>query len=278
MNAGIGPEGLVRLAAFGVALLVLLSWELLAPLRAAGAGRGQRWRTNFGLGLIDIVLVRLVFPAGAVGAALLAAGNGWGLLNVVHIPALTGIVASVLVLDLIVYLQHRMFHAVPFFWRIHRVHHADPSFDVSTALRFHPAESLVSMLLKAGAVLLLGLPAAGVLIFEIVLNAAAMFNHANTSLPGPVERRVRRLLVTPDLHRIHHSTLKDESGSNFGFSLSWWDRLFRTYRPAPLRGQATMAVGLPDGAPLRSHVQFGYVLRMPFVSAPDQPPDGRARS
>ncbi len=266
MNAETDYEGLVRLAAFGTALLALLSWELLAPLRAADARRGRRWRTNFGLGLIDIVLVRLMFPAGAVGAAVIAAKYDWGLLNVLHVPALAGIIASVLVLDLVVYVQHRLFHAVPLLWRIHRVHHADPVLDVSTALRFHPAESLVSMVLKAGAVVLLGLPAVGVLIFEIILNAAAMFNHANSSLPRPVERWARRLLVTPDIHRIHHSTCMHESFSNFGFSLSWWDRLFRTYRPAPERDQSTMPIGLPDGLPLPAHLQLGFVLRMPLTS------------
>lgn len=265
VNAEIENEAWVRLAAFGAVLLTLLLWEVLVPLRRHGASRSQRWRTNFGLGLIDIVLVRLVFPAGAVGAAFVAAANDWGLLNVFRVPAAAGVIASVLVLDLLVYFQHWLFHAVPFLWRVHRVHHADPALDVSTALRFHPAESLVSMVLKAGTVVLLGLPVAGVLIFEIVLNAAAMFNHANTSLPRPAERWVRRLLVTPDVHRIHHSTRGHESSSNFGFSFSWWDRLFRTYRPSPACRQTTMAIGLPDGPPLHAHVELGYILRMPFI-------------
>lgn len=259
-------EGAVRLAAFAVVLLLLVLWERWAALREQRTRRTVRWRTNFGLGAIDIVLLRIVFPAGAVGAAVVAQSHGWGAFNMLPIPASVAVVASVLLLDLVIYFQHWLFHAVPWLWRIHRVHHADPEIDVSTALRFHPAESIVSMLLKAGVVLLLGLPTLGVLLFEVILNAAAMFNHTNASLPASLERWARRLVVTPDMHRIHHSTHGHETNSNFGFSLSWWDRLFRTYRPCPQIPQTLMPIGLPDESSSPAHIRLGPVLAMPFLS------------
>jgi sterol desaturase/sphingolipid hydroxylase (fatty acid hydroxylase superfamily) len=264
-------EGVVRLIAFAVILLLLVLWERWAALRRQRAHRSARWRTNLGIGAIDIMVLRAAYPAGAVGVAVVAQNYGWGAFNVLSIPVAAAVVAAVLLLDLVIYFQHRLFHAVPWLWRIHRVHHADPELDVSTALRFHPLESVFSMILKIGVVLLLGLPPLGVLIFEITLNAAAMFNHTNASLPTSLERWVRRLVVTPDMHRIHHSTYGAETNSNFGFSLSWWDRLFRTYRPSPRVSQTLMPIGLPDAAPSPTHIQLGPVLLMPFLSSRNRP-------
>lgn len=264
-------EGVTRLTVFAVVLLLLVLWEKWATLRRQRTRRAVRWRTNFGLGAIDTVVLRLAFPAGAVGAAVFAQNYGWGAFNVLSIPVAVAVAVSVLLLDLVIYFQHWLFHAVPWLWRIHRVHHADPELDVSTALRFHPVESVFSMFLKAGVVLLLGLPPLGVLIFEIILNAAAMFNHTNASLPAGLERWVRRLVVTPDMHRIHHSTHDREANSNFGFSLSLWDRLFRTYRRSPRVPQTLMSIGLPDESPSPAHIRLGSVLSMPFVSSKNRP-------
>lgn len=266
MNTDSLYEGVTRLTAFAVVLLSLALWEKWAALRRQQARRPVRWRTNLGMGAIDVVVLRGAYPAGAVGAAVLAQNYGWGAFNVLPIPFALAVAASVLLLDLVIYFQHWLFHAVPWLWRIHRVHHADPELDVSTALRFHPLESVFSMILKIGVVLLLGLPPLGVLIFEIILNAAAMFNHTNASLPAKVERWVRILLVTPDMHRIHHSTHGPETNSNFGFSLPWWDRLFRTYRPLPREPQTVMPIGLPDAAPSPAHIRLGPVLLLPFLS------------
>jgi len=264
-------EALTRLIAFAVSLLLLALWERWAAFRPQQARRPVRWRTNLGLGTIDVVVLRFAYPAGAVGAAVLAHDHGWGALNLLSTPLGVAVVVSVLLLDLVIYFQHWLFHAVPWLWRIHRVHHADPELDVSTALRFHPLESVFSMILKIGVVLLVGLPPLGVLVFEITLNAAAMFNHTNASLPTSLERWVRRLLVTPDMHRIHHSTHAPETNSNFGFSLSCWDRLFRTYRPSPRVSQSLMPIGLPDALPSPAHVQLGPVLLMPFFSSQSRP-------
>lgn len=259
-------EQALRLLAFACLLVLLGAWERSAWVARQQIARRVRWPTNLGLGALDVVVVRLIFPAGAVGAAVVAAHHGIGALNVVHLPPVVTIAASIVLLDFAVYLQHRLFHVNALLWRIHRVHHADPELDVSTALRFHPIESLISMLWKAAIALAFGLPAAGVLAFEVILNGAAMFNHANGLLPPALERAFRYFVVTPDMHRVHHSTAKDEANSNFGFSLSWWDRLLGTYRAAPRLPQAVMSFGLPDGTADRSHVRLGALLAMPFRS------------
>ena len=270
MSTDFFNEGVTRLTVFAVVLLLLVFWERWATLRRQRARQSVRWRTNLGMGAIDTVVLRVAFPAGAVGAAVVAQNHGWGAFNVLSIPSAVALALSVLLLDLAIYFQHWLFHAAPWLWRIHRVHHADPELDVSTALRFHPVESVFSMILKAAVVLLLGLPPLGVLIFEITLNAAAMFNHTNASLPARLERWVRRLVVTPDMHRIHHSTHGREANSNFGFSLSWWDRLFRTYRPSARVAQLLMPIDLPDEPPSPAHIRLGSVLLMPFL-APRKP-------
>ncbi len=258
-------QGTTRLVAFAGVLVLLALWEWRAELRHGMIPRRERWPTNLGLGAIDAVLVRLIAPAGAVGAAMLAARHSVGLFRLVEMPTALTVVVSILLLDLTIYAQHRLFHRVPWLWRIHRVHHSDTQLDVSTALRFHPAESLLSMALKAGVAFAFGMPAIAVLVFEILLNAAAMFNHTNVSLGPRWDPVIRFLLVTPDMHRIHHSTAREETDNNYGFSLSWWDHLFRSYRNTPHVDQRVMPIGLPDGATLAEHAKLWPLLRMPVT-------------
>ena len=247
-------EPMIRLGAFTGALALLAAWELLAPRRPLTAGRRRRWPGNLGIVVVDTLVVRVLFPTAAVGLALLADARGWGLLNQVAIPEWAAILVAILALDLVIYTQHVLFHAVPLLWRLHRMHHADLDFDVTTGIRFHPVEILLSMLIKLAAVVVLGAPALGVMVFEIVLNATSMFNHSNIRLPAGADRRLRRIMVTPDMHRVHHSIVARETHSNFGFNLPWWDRLFGTYRAQPAAGHEGMTVGLPgfrDPAELR---------------------------
>lgn len=258
-----GSEGVVRLAAFFGVFVAMAAWEFLAPRRDRAVTRLRRWPSNLGVLGLDIFVVRLVWPAAAVGVALYGEAQGWGLLNAVAVPYWAAVVLSVLVLDLAIYAQHVVFHHVPWLWRLHRMHHADLDFDVTTALRFHPIEILLSMAIKAVLVLLLGAPALAVLIFEVLLNATAMFNHGNVSLPVGLDRVVRWFLVTPDMHRVHHSIVKAETDSNFGFNLPWWDRLFGTYRGQPEAGHDGMTIGLDqfrDPAELR----LDRLLTQPF--------------
>jgi sterol desaturase/sphingolipid hydroxylase (fatty acid hydroxylase superfamily) len=241
----------------GAALAVFAAmalWELLAPRRALSVGRIRRWPSNLGILLLDAVLVRLLIPTAAVGVAVIAAQNGWGLLNITPWPPLLEGLAGFLVLDLVIYGQHVAFHKVPALWRLHRMHHADLDIDVSTGLRFHPIEIILSMLIKIAVVVLIGVPAVAVIAFEVVLNATSMFNHSNAAMPLWLDRIVRLLVVTPDMHRVHHSIRRHETDSNFGFNLPWWDRLFGTYRPLPEAGHDKMTIGLPvfrDPAELR---------------------------
>jgi sterol desaturase/sphingolipid hydroxylase (fatty acid hydroxylase superfamily) len=237
-------EPVIRLSVFlGVLALMALA-EAASPARRRDVPRLLRWSNNLALVVVDTVLVRLLFPVAAVGLALLAAQRGWGVFNMLALPGWAAIPATVLLLDLAIYAQHVVFHFVPALWRLHRVHHADVEIDVTTGLRFHPGEILLSMGFKLLLVLALGPPAVAVLIFEVLLNATAMFNHANLHLPGAVDRVLRRVLVTPDMHRVHHSVIPAETNSNFGFNLPWWDRLFRTYRAQPQAGHQGMTIGL----------------------------------
>lgn len=256
-------EPLVRLLAFGGVFLALALWELAAPRRRPQASRRERWPANLGILALDTLLLRLLFPLAAVGAALWAADRGWGLFNALSAPAWLAIPLSVLALDLIIYAQHRAFHALPWLWRLHRVHHTDLDLDVSSAGRFHPLEMVVSMLVKIAAVVLLGAPALAVLVFEVLLNASAQFSHANIALPAWLDRPLRRLIVTPDMHRVHHSVHRDETDSNFAFLISAWDRMFGSYRDQPCEGHADMPLGLEDR---RSREELGLVrlLTGPF--------------
>ena len=225
---------------------MLMAWEKLAPRRALAFGRGRRWPANIGIVVIDSAVLRIVFPAAAVGVALVADAKGWGLFNLVAVPNWLAILITVILLDLIIYTQHVLFHAVPMLWRLHRMHHADLDMDVTTGIRFHPLEILLSMIIKLAAVIALGAPALGVMIFEVLLNATAMFSHSNVRLPASIDRWLRRMLVTPDMHRVHHSIVTRETNSNFGFNLPWWDRLFGTYRAQPVAGHEGMTIGLPQ--------------------------------
>lgn len=234
-------EPVVRLAAFFGVLAAMMAWEAQLPRRRMA--RGMRWISNLGVVVLNTVVLRLIFPTAAVGFAAVAEARGWGLFNVIDAPAWVALVVSVLLLDLAIYAQHVLFHAVPPLWRLHRMHHSDTGFDVTTGLRFHPIEIVLSMAFKIGLVALLGAPAVAVLVFEVVLNATAMFNHTNGRLPRGVDAVVRWLLVTPDMHRVHHSVVPRETNSNFGFSVPWWDRLFGTYRPQPEAGHEHMTLG-----------------------------------
>ncbi|NNE52458.1 MAG: sterol desaturase family protein [Sulfitobacter sp.] len=229
---------------FVAILLAMALWEVAAPRRRVEIPRLLRWSNNLALVVLDAALVRLVFPVVAVSFALIATEEGWGLFNLVAVPGGLAILLSVLAFDLAIFLQHVMFHAVPALWRLHRMHHADLAFDVTTGLRFHPVEILISMGIKLALVLVLGPPAIAVLIFEVLLNATAMFNHSNIRLPAGVDRMLRLFLVTPDMHRVHHSVIPSETNSNFGFNLPWWDRLLGTYRAQPEAGHEGMTIGI----------------------------------
>ena len=237
-------EPVIRLGFFAGVLVLVVLWEALLPRRARRFSRWLRWPSNFAIVAVNTVILRLLFPLAAVGMALLAQDRGWGLFNAFEVPAALAVVASVVALDLVIYLQHVMVHAVPVLWRLHRMHHADLDFDVTTGARFHPLEIVLSMLIKLAALALLGAPAVAVVIFEVLLNATAMFNHGNLRIPEPVDRVLRLFVVTPDMHRVHHSAVPSETNSNFGFNLPWWDRLLGTYQAQPAAGHEDMTIGI----------------------------------
>jgi sterol desaturase/sphingolipid hydroxylase (fatty acid hydroxylase superfamily) len=259
-------EPLLRLGAFAAVFAALLLWELLAPRRRQTTGRLQRWPSNLGIVVLDTLILRLLFPTAAVGVALLGELRGWGLLNALQTPAWLSFVAALILLDLTMYLQHVLFHAVPGLWRLHRVHHADLEFDVTTGIRFHPFEILLSMLIKLTVVVALGAPAVAVLVFEVVLNAASMFNHSNVRLPLSVDRVLRWIVVTPDMHRVHHSIVMRETNSNYGFNLPWWDRLLGTYRAQPAAGHEGMTIGIEQFREPRE-LRLDRMLLQPFRGA-----------
>src|SRR5687767_6881476 len=237
-------EAQVRLFFLFSILAIMAAWEVAAPRRRQEIPRLLRWSNNLGVVVIDTLLVRLTFPLLAVGMAVLAAERGWGLLNVFAVPGWLAFLLSLLLLDLAIYLQHVMFHAVPALWRLHRMHHADLEFDVTTGLRFHPIEILLSMGIKLALVVVFGPPAVAVLVFEILLNGTSMFSHSNIHLPLGLDRILRLIVVTPDMHRVHHSIHAFETNSNFGFNLPWWDRLLGTYRAQPREGHEGMTIGI----------------------------------
>jgi sterol desaturase/sphingolipid hydroxylase (fatty acid hydroxylase superfamily) len=245
----INHEPAVRLGAFAGGLLVLAACEAFAPRRERAVGRLARWPHNLALVALNTLLVRAVVPISAVSLAALAEERGWGLFNGAVSLGWVTVLVSVALLDLAIYLQHVMFHAVPVLWRLHRMHHADLDFDVTTGVRFHPVEILLSTGYKLALVGVLGIPAIAVVIFEVLLNAGSMFNHANLRLPEPVDRALRWLVVTPDMHRVHHSTAPAETNSNFGFTLPWWDRLCGTYRAEPAAGHERMRIGPCSAGP-----------------------------
>jgi len=256
-------EAALRLGAFFGIFLAMALWERTVPMRRLVAARPRRWATNWAISIMDAAMVRLLFGAAAAGAALDAAAGGWGLFSRLGWPGWLEAALAFLALDFAIWLQHLVFHKVPALWRLHRVHHADRDVDVTTGIRFHPVEIALSMVFKIGLVYALGIPLAAVIAFEIVLNGMAMFNHANLRMAPGLERWLRYLLVTPDMHRIHHSVDRAEHDANYGFNLSLWDRLFRTYVPDPAKGHVGMTVGLEpyqDESPTR----LGWSLALPF--------------
>ncbi len=239
-------EQSVRLVGFLGVLAMLTVYEALASRRTQAIGRWTRWPGNLAIVVLDTLLVRRLFPAAAIGVALAVEAHGWGLFNFLFLPGWLTIVLSLVALDLLIYGQHVAFHAVPLLWRFHRLHHSDPEIDVTTALRFHPVEIILSLTIKFAAIAALGVPPLAVLVFEVVLNASAMFNHANIALPRAIDRLLRWVIVTPDMHRVHHSLVASETDTNFGFNLPWWDRLFGTYLAQPAGGHDAMRIGLSD--------------------------------
>ncbi len=237
-------ETVIRFGFFVGVFAVMALWEVLAPRRALTVGKAIRWANNLALAALNTVLLRLLFPAAAVGMAAFAAEHGWGLLNHFQVSAWLAIPIAVIALDFVIWLQHVMVHAIPVLWRLHRVHHADPDYDVTTGSRFHPLEIMLSMSIKLASVALLGPPVVAVVVFEVLLNITALFNHANVRLPAGLDRVLRCFVVTPDMHRVHHSVEPDETNANFGFNLPWWDRLFGTYRDQPRRGHQGMSIGI----------------------------------
>ncbi len=244
MDAVLAHEPAIRLGFFlGVFALVGL-WEALAPRRRRSFSRWTRWPGNLAIVALNTVVLRLAFPTAAAGMAVIAGERGWGVLNLVALPVLAKVALAVMALDFAIYLQHVMVHAVPALWRLHRMHHADLDFDVTTGIRFHPLEIILSMGIKLAVVALLGAPLVAVIVFEVLLNATAMFNHGNVDLPLAIDRALRWIVVTPDMHRIHHSVHPDETNSNFGFNLPWWDRLLGTYHAQPADGHEGMTIGI----------------------------------
>lgn len=269
MDTMLTHEPIIRLGFFLSVLVIMVVWEIVATRRPQRIGRLTRWPNNLLIVALDTFAVRLMFPVAAVGAAIIASENGWGLLNIITLPAWLSVIVSVLILDGAIYFQHRLFHAVPWFWRLHRMHHADLEFDVTTGLRFHPIEILLSMAIKLIVVLMLGAPALAVVIFEVLLNAMAMFNHSNARLPLWLDRRLRLFVVTPDMHRVHHSIIVRETNSNFGFNLPWWDRLFGTYQDQPENGHLGMTIGIEDFR-TEQDLRLDRMLLQPFRSAQEK--------
>lgn len=257
-------EGTIRVSAFFFLLTAMGVWETIAPRRQLMASRPARWFGNIGLLVINSLAVRLVFTMGAAGIALEAERQGWGLFNVVELPSWLEVLLAVALLDLAIYFQHILFHAVPFLWRLHMVHHADPDFDVTTGLRFHTLEIGLSLGIKAGVIIALGASPIAVIIFETLLNSFSMFSHSNIRIPGWLDRWLRLVVVTPDMHRVHHSVIRAETNSNFGFNVPWWDYLFRTYRPQPQEGHTGMRIGV-EQIPANRAVGLHWLFILPFV-------------
>jgi len=260
-------ETTVRLSVFLGMLLLMVLWEFAAPKRTARYGRTQRWPANLAIVVIDSLVVRLLLPAGLVGIALIVAERNIGLLHQVILPNWLDILIAVVVLDIAIYWQHRLFHRVPWLWRLHRVHHADPDFDVTTGLRFHPLEIVLSLAIKAVVVVALGAPALAIIVFEVLLNACSLFNHGNVALPSRLERWVRKILITQELHRIHHSSVVSETNSNYGFSVSWWDHIFGSYTDKPAAGSDGVDIGLTEYRDAQQTTKLWGLLRIPFTKA-----------
>jgi sterol desaturase/sphingolipid hydroxylase (fatty acid hydroxylase superfamily) len=238
-------------------------WEVAAPRRRQMTARQLRWPSNLGIVILDTLAVRVLIPISIAEFAGFCESRGWGVLTLLQVPSWTAVPLAILALDLTIYWQHVVFHAVPALWRVHRMHHADVEFDVTTGIRFHPIEIVLSVLIKMAVILFLGAVPVAVLAFEVLLNATSMFNHGNVRVPDAVDRVLRLLIVTPDMHRVHHSNIRREIDSNFGFNLSVWDRLFRTYQPRPRDGQLGMTIGL-DQFRAAGELRLDKMLTQPF--------------
>ncbi len=263
-------ESTIRLSVFAGVLIIMVIWEVAAPKRRIEIPRIVRWSNNLALVVVDTLILRLVFPLTAMAFASHAASRDWGLFNLVSWPTGVEFVAAVLLLDLAIYIQHVVFHHVPWLWRLHRMHHADTAIDVTTGLRFHPIEILLSMLIKFAAIAVLGPSAVAVLVFEVVLNATSMFNHSNVKLPMHLDALLRLIVVTPDMHRVHHSIHPEETNSNYGFNVPWWDRLFGTFRQEPRDGHDAMTIGLKQFRNPRN-MWLDRLLVLPFLNEGDRP-------
>ena len=257
-------ESMIRLGFFAGIFAAMTLWEVLAPRRALTVSKLVRWVNNLGLVALNTLLSRVLFPAAAVGMAAFATERDWGLLNHFDVPFWLALPVALISMDLVIWLQHVMVHAVPALWRLHRVHHADLDYDLTTGARFHPIEIILSMLIKFAAIMVLGPPVVAVILFEVILNGMAMFNHGNVRLPLALDQGLRWLVVTPDMHRVHHSVEDDEANSNFGFNLSCWDRLFGTYREQPRHGHEGMIIGIRGYPQPREVSWLPGLLALPF--------------
>jgi sterol desaturase/sphingolipid hydroxylase (fatty acid hydroxylase superfamily) len=258
-------EPAIRLGFFFAIFIMMAVWELFAPRRALTVSKMLRWSNNIALVFINTIVLRLLFPAGAIGVAAFVVDNGWGLLNYYSLPSVVAVLFSVVAMDFIIYLQHVLVHAIPLLWRLHRVHHADLDFDLTTGSRFHSLEIILSMLIKFAAIVVIGPPIVAVVIFEVILNGMAMFNHANVGLPPALDRILRLVVVTPDMHRVHHSVEENEANSNYGFNLSIWDRIFGTYIDQPRAGHEGMTIGIHQPRDPKQVTLLPGMLWMPFV-------------
>ena len=257
----------IRLACFFGVFISIAIWEWILPRRILTTSKSKRWFANLGIVVLNSFLVRVLIPVMPVGVALFFQKNGWGVLNTLNLPYPVMVIAGVIALDFVIYLQHVMFHAVPLFWRFHMMHHADLDYDLTTGLRFHPIEIIISIGIKLTVVAALGPPPLAVIVFEILLNATATFNHGNIYLPGFLDRFLRMFVVTPDMHRVHHSVIIRETNCNFGFNLPWWDRLFGTYRSQPIAGHKEMTIGLSQFRDSRE-LNLPRMLLLPFAGNP----------
>ncbi len=256
-------EPTIRLSFFFGSLALFGLWEIISPKRKLTAPKAWRWANNLGVTFLNSFILRILFPVLAVGMAIIAQDNGWGLFNIIGLPLWLAVILAITLQDLIIYAQHVLFHHVPIFWRLHKVHHADVDYDVTTGARFHPIEICLSMIIKLGVVILLGPPIVAVILFEIILSSMAMFNHANAGLPRSLDAIIRLIVVTPDMHRVHHSIKSPEFNRNFGFNLSIWDRLFGTYKSSPDAGHEGMTIGLSEYQSTRKQSAF-WILSLPF--------------
>ncbi|MCW8962521.1 MAG: sterol desaturase family protein, partial [Gammaproteobacteria bacterium] len=261
----VGHEVAIRLSFFFGVLAIIALWEIASPRRQLTVSKALRWTNNLGLTFLNTIILRLLFPAAAVGVALATQEKGWGLLNNYELPYIVSFVVAVIVMDFVIYLQHVMVHAIPVLWRLHRVHHADLDYDLTTGARFHTLEIILSMLIKFATIILLGPAVVAVVIFEVLLNATAMFNHGNIYIPEKIDRVLRLFVVTPDMHRVHHSVHAPMANSNFGFNLPWWDRIFGTYVAQPPEGHIEMEIGIEEFRDPQQVDRIDGMLMLPFV-------------